>query len=169
VVSYGSDLAIKLSNDFCMIIDAAWFQRLFPLMGTEGVKNTENEVATTLNGYRLAASIDGSVIGRGCDVLIVDDPLKPSEAMNESRREQINYCFNNSLLTRLDNMASGEQNDPLADPIGIRMLEALSTSAFSIMGSGLRQSRSSGRDCDVGSSFRPNSSVIRRWLVRLKA
>jgi hypothetical protein len=30
VVSYGSDLAIKLSNDFRTVINEAWYQRLFP-------------------------------------------------------------------------------------------------------------------------------------------
>jgi hypothetical protein len=41
------------------------------------MKNTEFEVTTTRNGYRLASSIDGSLTGRGGDLLIVDDPLKP--------------------------------------------------------------------------------------------
>ena len=58
VVSYGANLAIKLSNDFRMIIEAPWYQSLFPLLQTAGVKNTEFEVATTRNGYRLATSID---------------------------------------------------------------------------------------------------------------
>jgi hypothetical protein len=78
VISYASDLAIKLSNDFRMIINAPWYQLLFPLMRTSGAKNTEFEVATTRNGFRLGTSIDGSLTGRGGDILIVDDPLKPS-------------------------------------------------------------------------------------------
>jgi predicted phage terminase large subunit-like protein len=106
VVSYGADLAIKLSNDFRMIIEAPWYQSLFPLLQTAGVKNTEFEVATTRNGYRLATSIDGSLTGRGGDILIIDEPLKPGEA-STGRREWVNSWFFNTLLSRLDNMSTG--------------------------------------------------------------
>ena len=65
VVSYGADLAIKLTNDFRMLINAPWYHTLFPLMLTAGAKNTEFEVATLQNGYRLGTSIDGALTGRG--------------------------------------------------------------------------------------------------------
>jgi predicted phage terminase large subunit-like protein len=107
VVSYGSDLAIKLSNDFRMIMNAAWYQGLSPLTQISSTKNTEFEVATTANGYRLATSIDGSLTGRGGDIIIVDEPLKPSEALTESRRVWVNNWFNNTLLSRLDDMRTG--------------------------------------------------------------
>lgn len=106
VISYSSDLATKLSNDFRMIIDRLWYQRLFPLMQTSGAKNTEFEVATTRNGYRLATSIDGPLTGRGGNILIVDEPLKPSEALT-SRREWVNNWFYNTLVSRLDDMTTG--------------------------------------------------------------
>src|SRR5262249_2487973 len=41
------------------------------------------------------------------DVLIVDDPLKPSEALNDGRRQWVNSWFSNTLLSRLDDMANG--------------------------------------------------------------
>ena len=107
VVSYGGDLAVKLNNDFRTLINSRWYQLLFPLMRTEGAKNTEYEVATTQGGYRLAVSIDGSLTGRGGDILIVDDPLKPSEALNDGRRQWVNSWFSNTLLSRLDDMANG--------------------------------------------------------------
>jgi predicted phage terminase large subunit-like protein len=107
VVSYGLDLAIKLSNDFRMITDSPWYHALFPLMKTAGAKNTELEVATTRNGYRLASSIDGSLTGRGADILVVDEPLKPAEVLT-GRREWVNTTFfNDTLLSRLDNMTTG--------------------------------------------------------------
>jgi predicted phage terminase large subunit-like protein len=107
VASYGSDLAVKLNNDFRTIISSPGYQWLFPLMRTDGAKNTEYEVGTTQGGYRLAVSIDGSLTGRGGDILIVDDPLKPSEALNDGRREWVNSWFYNTLLSRLDDMANG--------------------------------------------------------------
>jgi hypothetical protein len=53
VVSYGTDLAIKLSNDFRAVINELWFQLLFPMFRISRMKNTEFEVTTKRNGYRL--------------------------------------------------------------------------------------------------------------------
>ena len=96
VVSYGSDLAIKLANDYRMIVNAPWYRDLFPAMRISSLKNTELEVATTQNGFRLATSIDGTLTGRGGDILILDDPLKPIDALSDSKRERVNDFFNHT-------------------------------------------------------------------------
>ena len=80
---------------------------MYPLMRTSGVKNTEYEVCTTLGGYRLGTSIDGALTGRGADLIIIDDPLKPADALNEGRRTFVNNWFHHTLLSRLDDMAAG--------------------------------------------------------------
>jgi predicted phage terminase large subunit-like protein len=107
VVSYGTDLAIKLNNDFRAVINEPWFQLLFPMFRISRMKNTEFEVTTTRNGYRLASSIDGSLTGRGGDILIVDDPLKPAEAFSDTRREAVNNWYYNTLISRLDDLHAG--------------------------------------------------------------
>jgi hypothetical protein len=107
VVSYGSDLAIKLNNDFRAVFNEPWYQHLFPLTRILRMKNTESEVTTSRNGFRLATSIDGSLTGRGGDVLIVDDPLKPAEALSDNRREAVNNWYKNTLVSRLDDVQAG--------------------------------------------------------------
>lgn len=107
VASYGADLAIKLNNDFRAVVNEPWFQLLFPTFRISRMKNTEFEVTTTRNGYRLATSIDGSLTGRGGDILIVDDPLKPAEALSDNRREWVNNWHNNTLVSRLDDIQAG--------------------------------------------------------------
>ena len=59
------------------------------------------------NGNRLGTSIDGALTGRGGDILIVDDPLKPSDAPNDGRRSDVNNWFHDTLLTRIDDMTAG--------------------------------------------------------------
>ena len=46
-------------------------------------------------------------MGRGGDLIVVDDPLKPADALNEVRRSYVNNWFTNTLLTRLDDMTTG--------------------------------------------------------------
>jgi predicted phage terminase large subunit-like protein len=106
-VSYSSDLAIKHSNDFRAIMTAPWYQSLFPGTRISRTKNTESEVVTTANGFRLATSIDGTLTGRGGDIMIIDDPLKPSDALSDSRREYVNNWFGNTLLPRLNDKVNG--------------------------------------------------------------
>jgi predicted phage terminase large subunit-like protein len=106
-VSYGSDLAAKHSNDFRAILGTTWFRQVFPATRISHIKNTEGEVATTANGYRLATSVDGTLTGRGGDIVLIDDPLKPADALSDPRRERVNEWYNSTLLSRLDNKQHG--------------------------------------------------------------
>jgi predicted phage terminase large subunit-like protein len=45
--------------------------------------------------------------GRGADVIILDDPLKPEEALSETRRNSVNDWYSNTLLSRLNNKETG--------------------------------------------------------------
>lgn len=105
--SYGSELAIKHAGDFRAILAAEWYQCAFPGTRISSVKNTETEVVTTARGYRLSTSIDGTLTGRGGDIIIIDDPLKPADALSDSRRERVNAWFNNTLISRLDDKREG--------------------------------------------------------------
>jgi predicted phage terminase large subunit-like protein len=104
-VSYGLDLALKLSNDFRRIVSALWYRQLFPLM--EIVKNTEAEIVTQQHGFRLATSIDGALTGIGGDILIIDDYLKPADAFSDSKRAAANDWFFETAQSRLDNKQEG--------------------------------------------------------------
>jgi hypothetical protein len=50
-------------------------------------KDTELEFATTRGGNRLSTSVGGTLTGRGGNLLIIDDPLKPQDAYSEAARE----------------------------------------------------------------------------------
>ena len=106
-VSYGADLAVKHANDFRAVVESTWYRGVFPWMRVSGAKNTEFEVLTTRQGYRLATSVDGTLTGRGGDIVIIDDPLKPSDALSDSKRERVNDWFSNTLLSRLDDKQTG--------------------------------------------------------------
>jgi hypothetical protein len=91
--SYSQDLATKLSNDCREVMSSPWYRQLFPKTKFSRLKNTETEFATTQMGYRLATSIEGTLTGRGGDIIILDDPLKPIDALSDSKRERVNNAF----------------------------------------------------------------------------
>jgi predicted phage terminase large subunit-like protein len=107
VVSYGSELAIKLGNDCRAVLQSAWRQRLFPGTRISRNKNTETEITTTRHGFRLATSVGGTLTGRGGDFLIIDDPIKPQDAYSDNKRQAANDWFVNTLLSRLDDKRTG--------------------------------------------------------------
>jgi hypothetical protein len=66
-----------------------------------------NDFMTTAQGFRMATSVGGVVTGRGGDIIIVDDPLKPGEALSDTGRKAVNEWFDNTLLSRLNNKEKG--------------------------------------------------------------
>jgi predicted phage terminase large subunit-like protein len=108
-VSYASDLAIELSNKTRKILEADWYKALFPAMRIDPRKDTEMEVRTVKGGYRLSATIGGSLTGRGGSIFIIDDPMKALDAMSDLARNKVNTWFNQTLMSRLDN----KQNDAI--------------------------------------------------------
>jgi hypothetical protein len=106
-VSYSADLAKKFSNDFRSVIESDWYRAIFPQTRIGPYKNSETEIEFTARGYRLATSVGGTLTGRGGDLIIIDDPLKPDDAMSETKRTSTNQWFNTTLLSRLDNKKTG--------------------------------------------------------------
>jgi predicted phage terminase large subunit-like protein len=106
-ISFSSDLAVNLGNQFREVMNSSVYRRLFPQTKISRFKNTETEFATTRMGYRMSASIEGSLTGRGGDIIILDDPIKPTDALRDRRREHLNSIFFNTILSRLDDMRTG--------------------------------------------------------------
>jgi predicted phage terminase large subunit-like protein len=106
-VSYSADLAKKHSNDFRALIDASWYRATFPETRIGKFKNSESRIEFTAGGLRLATSVGGTLTGFGGDTIIIDDPLKPDDALSETKRSAANVWFANTLLPRLDDKRTG--------------------------------------------------------------
>lgn len=104
VVSYSNDLAAELHRQFRTIVDAPWYQDLFPRMRAE--KDSGTELVTTAGGSRYATSVGGTLTGRGADLIILDDPLKAEEAMSDAARRRVIDWYGNTLVSRLNDKES---------------------------------------------------------------
>jgi len=104
-VSYGQDLAEKLARDTRTIMTSPYYKRLFP--GSRLSKNSVNDFETINQGFRKATSIGGTLTGLGGDILILDDPQKPDEALSETQRGTVHSWYDNTLLSRLNNKETG--------------------------------------------------------------
>src|ERR1700736_2846771 len=105
-VSYAQDLAGKLARDCRSIMMSPWYRRIFPTRLAPH-RQAVQEFITTRQGYRLATSNGGVLTGRGADIILIDDPLKPEEALSDAQRQTANEWFSHTLYSRLNNKRHG--------------------------------------------------------------
>ena len=105
-VSYAQDLADKLARDCRLIMMTRWYQRIFPTRLSPH-RHAVQEFITTRQGYRLATSTGGVLTGRGADLILIDDPSKPEEALSDARRNATNEWYLNTLYSRLNDKCRG--------------------------------------------------------------
>ena len=101
-VSYSNELSIKHANDCRTVMKSDWYRGIFPRTRISPDKDTETEMLTTMRGGRLATSVGGTLTGRGGNIIILDDPMNPKQAMSEASRTSTIQWFRTTLLSRLN-------------------------------------------------------------------
>lgn len=107
-VSYGQDLAFKHADDFRKVLRAPWYDRVFPGLVGSISRDTSAEVRTRRNGFRYATSLGGTLTGLGCDLLIIDDLMKASDAASSLERDRVQEFYRSTLLSRLNDKSTGQ-------------------------------------------------------------
>src|SRR5438128_7677871 len=137
-VSYAQDLADKLARDCRDIMMSPWYRQLFRARLAQH-RPAVQEFITTRQGYRLATSTGGVLTGRGADLILIDDPLKPEEALSEARRNATNDWYANTLYSRLNDKRRGgiviimqrlHEDDLVGDVLGQEPWEVVSFPAI---------------------------------------
>ena len=108
-VSYSDVLSEKLAFDCLKVLDAPWYHRLFPATRLARSRTRRTDFETTRGGGRFSTSIGGTLTGRGGDVILIDDPHKPEDAVSEVKRTAVLDWYKSTLLSR--------QNDPQSSAI----------------------------------------------------
>ena len=105
-VSYAQDLSDKLARDCRGILASTWYRQLFATR-LSPQRQAVQEFATTAHGFRMATSIGGVLTGRGADLIVIDDPLKPEEALSDAQRRAANAWYDHTLYSRLNDKRHG--------------------------------------------------------------
>src|SRR5215813_13104740 len=103
-VSYAQDLADKFARDCRSIMMSPWYRRIFATR-LAAQRQAVQEFVTTRQGYRLATSTGGVLTGR--DIILIDDPLKPEDALSEVLRGAANEWYDHTLYSRLNDKRHG--------------------------------------------------------------
>jgi predicted phage terminase large subunit-like protein len=105
--SYNQPLSETFSRQVRQLIHHESYRRIFPQLKLDAAKQSAAEITTTARGFRLATSVGGTVTGRGCDYLIVDDPMKAEDADSEAERKTARDWFNQTAMTRFNDPEQG--------------------------------------------------------------
>ena len=102
--SYAESLAVKHSVDRRTVLQSAWYQdRWGDRVHLAADQNEKREFHNTRRGHMVATSIGGSILGKGGNRIVVDDPHNPTQAESDVQREAAIAFFSRTLSTRLDN------------------------------------------------------------------
>ena len=103
---YAQPLASKHALECRTLMLSPLYKKLFRTRLSPD-KQAVDDFMTTDQGFRMATSVGGVLTGRGADFIVIDDPLRPEEALSETQRINVNRWFDNTLRSRLNDKASG--------------------------------------------------------------
>lgn len=102
IVSYGEEPVLIISKKIRAVLQASWFQRVFPETKLAKGQQGATDFATTAGGAVYARSINGATTGLRCDVLICDDLVQIRDGTNLQALEFVNNRFHADLVTRVN-------------------------------------------------------------------
>ncbi len=107
IVAYSEQLARDISYAVRRILKSRWYRKFFPATRLAEDRSRVSDFATTDGGEVYAVSADGSITGRGANLIIFDDPLNISDAGNLEQIAKVNERFDNVIMSRLNTPKTG--------------------------------------------------------------
>ncbi len=98
----------ELARDFDQatreLIGSPRCRALFPHLKIEGSKG---DIRLPHGGRRMTGVVGGTLVGRGADLIVVDDPVAPAYVYDAARRKVINKWFDAEVIQRLNDKEKG--------------------------------------------------------------
>lgn len=103
-ISYSSWLSEDNSSACRAIYQSDTYKSIFPrITPIKEDQNTKQYRTTERGGQYYASGSTGTITGKWCDIMVIDDPLKPWDADSDIVRVWVNNNYHNTLKSRLNN------------------------------------------------------------------
>ncbi|MBU1212228.1 MAG: hypothetical protein KJ587_13260 [Alphaproteobacteria bacterium] len=93
----------ELASDFEAatreLIKAPRCSAIFPHLTPDG---RFGDLLLPHGGRRIAATVGGTLIGRGADLIVIDDPITPAQVHDVARRNAVKKWFDAEVIQRLN-------------------------------------------------------------------
>ena len=107
-ISYASGVAEDNSDACRAMYNSVTYKSMFPYSSPiSKTQDTKKFRKNEKGGQYYAAWSTGTITGKGCDIMIIDDPLKPDDAMSETVRPSVNNNYHDTLKSRLNDPKDG--------------------------------------------------------------
>lgn len=103
--SYSASLAEEHSQLTRDVIQSSWYSSKWGDI-CELKESTKSKFSNTATGRRASVGMGGST-GKGANILIVDDPLNPKQAVSDIERTTANDLYKSTLYNRVNNPRVG--------------------------------------------------------------
>jgi predicted phage terminase large subunit-like protein len=105
-LSYSESLALDHSSKCQILMESEWFQTHFPHIKLMKGFQSKGDFRLETGGARFSTGFLGSVLGKGADIIIMDDPNKPN-ANSSQELEQAIKNYNETIYSRLNDPKTG--------------------------------------------------------------
>jgi predicted phage terminase large subunit-like protein len=106
--SYADKLSIRDSTKMRRLVTSDWYRAYWPdKVVIEHDQNEKKRFQNTANGYRIAFSMTGGVMGEGGDTVLIDDPHDKDSADSEIQRVDSLDTYDGGIVTRLNDPDTG--------------------------------------------------------------
>ncbi|MER8400419.1 phage terminase large subunit [Mesorhizobium sp. M1348] len=99
-ISYAGGLSDTHARYTRLVMESDWYRRLFP--NARISRNPAEGIFTTAQGFRRSTTVGGTLTGLGGNIFIVDDPIKPEDALSAAISDSTNAFFGSTLASRAD-------------------------------------------------------------------
>lgn len=100
--SYAHSLAERNVSACRRILQSEWYQSIFPDTKISADQNQKDYFTTTKAGQYKGTGIGGTILGFGCNFLLIDDPLSPNEGSSPTVRATTNQEIRQTLFSRFN-------------------------------------------------------------------
>lgn len=107
-ISYAQRLSEKIAYKCRLLMETKWYQELFTDTQLDPNQSQKANFLTTKGGGRFSTSVGGTLTGEGADILLIDDPMNPDEALSDVKRINANDWIDQAIYSRLNNPKEGK-------------------------------------------------------------
>lgn len=111
-LSYSDDLVHDNSEEIRDIVKSDEYRALFPYVEIKDGSDSKKKWLTTAGGGVYATSTGGQITGFGAGAvddstgfsgaIVIDDPIKPEDALSDAKREKANQRFETTIRNRVN-------------------------------------------------------------------
>ena len=107
-LSYAESTIAEITGKTRKLVGSAWYQEHFnvPLASKP---DTTTKFANVHGGYVYSFGFGGAVTGGGADFIVVDDPLKSTDASSDPVRNKVNEDYDDAIANRLNDPMTGKR------------------------------------------------------------